>query len=59
MMIGDYWTKSSTFNPPIIICYFIKITNIYSAKMLSFVFSQIILSPMFHLIRYVKYKNAA
>ena len=31
-------------------CHFIKIASIYSAKM--FVFCQIILSPMFHLIQY-------
>ena len=55
---GDYWTKSPTFNPPIIItysmhmCHFIKIANINSAKMFSFVFCQIILLPMFHLIQY-------
>ena len=33
--------------------YFIKITNIYSTKMFSFVFRQTILSPMFHLIQYI------
>ena len=32
--------------------HFIKIANIYSANMFSFVFHQIILSPMFHLIGY-------
>ena len=37
MVIGNYWTKLPTFNPPICnsmhMHYFIKIANFYFAKM--------------------------
>ena len=37
--------------------HFIKVVNIYSAKMVSFEFCQIILSPTFHLIWYAHCKG--